>query len=123
MPTALEHLTDEQIDAMEAGADMRRLVMSIIGETYSETAQKIGCGTYPDTDMNDAMKVAERFGLFEFSAGMCELCRFQGKWRVCRNNRGMTPLVAEDRYAQVAICRAILKLARNNHLRQSENSA
>lgn len=98
-------LTDEQIDAMEAGPEMDRAVNEAAGIAVENWS-------VPSNDWTHAMFAAERFGLFEIVGGNgYVLDCVRGEWRVsCWASPAIptnTPVPGP-----LAICRAILKLAR-----------
>ena len=153
-------LTDEQINALESGPEMDRLVAEACGETvkYGSFASPV-CfnesvswrGYYvpytADTfetsgvhkleqppegfewgrptlafsrDWNEAMFAAERFGLFEITKLghvkdlTATLTRHDGLWEFGLSEMDSGPLLkTESTSGPLAICRAILKLARH----------
>lgn len=106
-------MTDEQIDAMEAGLEMDCAVDEAV---YGPDAVGVPYRK-PSTDWADAMFAAEHFGLFDtildgHGYGLL-LRRSPDGWQVLHprffDGRGDVLTMADT--GPLAICRAILKLA------------
>lgn len=100
-------MTDEQIDALEAGDAINMEICEIIGVSSWETMEN-GRGFDPSGDWASAMLAAERFGLFAVTKYACVL-RWWGDegWAVHNDSQW----VAHDHSGPLAISRAILRLA------------
>lgn len=119
----LSELTDEKIDALDAGPEMDRLVASLLdvpvcvtnGECRIGYNYRTGCGVSgaevefsPSADWNDAMFAAEKSELLN----RLSLIRnaVNGVWQYVLFTWDQKT-IAYDRSGPLAICRAILKLA------------
>jgi len=108
-------MTDERIDAMQAGPEMDRAVLDAIGEPRHSGCDESGAfrlvrRRLPSTDWNDAMYAAERINLFGIHTvlGVGDF----GDWTVLSwEGTTMTEISSADT-GPLAICRAILKLAK-----------
>lgn len=118
--SSVTELTDEQIDAMEAGEEMDWAVAAVVGlrmipmeegpseqHPYPWISRRKVTRPRPSKDWKDAMFAAERFGLFDVEH-RCELTCNHGEWIVSSELREP---VASSRSGPLVICRAILKLA------------
>jgi hypothetical protein len=110
-------MTNDEIDKLEAGRELDRLValncgFTLVydngydGEFKAELWPEEPKEFHPSTDWNDAMWAAEKIGLF----GRLGNCLYQSVdgWMVLTENDADGPLSIHDS-GPVAICRAILK--------------
>lgn len=135
-------MTAEQINAMEAGPEMDRLVAEAIGgrivryeDDYDQEALllepsgsdrklqglKFDGETgytsrfYPSHYWDAAMFAAERFGLFDETNHGMVLWFADNEWLIGRRLYYPTPPRATEATGPLAICRAILKLHAADH--------
>ena len=130
-PMILEQLTDEQIDAMEARPEIDRLVLMAVGATEFDIlpdgfedgdfrSNVYANAASPSRDCNHAMYAAEKFH-WQCKDSMCRCRGLLTRWALHREPRmfAITRLgmigpdsIARAQTGPLAICRAILKLAR-----------
>lgn len=104
-------MTTSEIDKLESGVELDRLVAEAIGmETSTAILMPLSTSKFkPSTDWNDAMEAAEKVRLFypDSFLDFDYACR----WRVQELDT-CTPevqVITEHKSGPVAICRAILK--------------
>lgn len=118
-------MTTQQIEAMEAGPEMDIAIIEALvaasGERLELHTPRTANEFRPSTDWSDAMFAAEKFGLFDnYKFSQCLTCSTPHSWTVSTGPHGDTEpagvasgFFANAETGPLAICRAILKLARD----------
>lgn len=127
-------MTDAQIDALESGEELNRLVCEAIERLYAPAPVWLAPEDLrfdPTFNWKDAIYAAELFGLFgkmkafptwsprhgeEAEDARCCLTRDGGEWWVLEHVGGwdFNESVSHANTGPLAICRAILKLSARN---------
>lgn len=100
-------MTPNEIDAMPAGAELDALVAKALGVTDYKPGSGRTRLFKPSSDWNDAMRAAEKCGLFTFRCLGLEF----GDWIVFeRESRDTYKTIGKSPTGPLAIARAIAKL-------------